>query len=259
MSLYASTQDLSLLGLPAAATAGVAASRVSMLQMASLEADSYLRARYTLPLVAQLGVVEHYPAPGSTGTGQVEAVAGVGVVLTRAWGVQLEVLSTGALGVATARVSADGGMTWQAPFTITGETREVVLSATEALALSFSDPGGGGWFDGDVYYIPVRFGALTTHVVAIASWRLLTRRGVDPDGAGYDAVRTAYRDALAWLRDVRDNRIDPGIVDTTPGVSEGSFLFTPDDLTTTQEVDRRWMSVLGRQGRTSRRDMEDGV
>ena len=255
MPLYASTQDLDLLGLPAASTATVAASRAPMLQAASLDADTYLRARYTLPLSATIETVECQPATGSTGTGQIVASVPSGVTLTRAWGVRLEVLTTGASGVATARISIDGGATWQPTFTISNGSRTVTLSGTESLTLTFSDPGSAGWFDGDIFYIPVRFGALTHHVVALAAWKMLGRRGVDPDSAGYDYIRTAYKDAVKWLEGVRDNKIDPGLTDSSAATSEGGFVYEPE---VEHQGDRRWDSVLGRVARsqpyTSRED-----
>lgn len=243
MPLYASTQDLDLLGLPAVSTATVAASRNPMLQAASLEADTYLRARYSLPLIATVEGVEVAPATNSTGTGQVAVTVPSGVSLTRAWGVRLEVLTTGASGTATGRVSIDGGVTWQPTFTISNGNRTITLSSTESLTLTFSDYGGGGWFDGDMFYIPVRFGALTHHVVAIASWKLLGRRGVDPDSAGYDYIRTAYKDAVKWLEGVRDNKHDPGLTDSSTSVNEGGFLYYPE---TESQGDRKWDSVMGR-------------
>ena len=247
MPLYASTQDLDLLGLPAASTATVAASRNGMLQAASLEADSYLRARYSLPLIASPEAVEVYAANGSTGTGQIVAATPSGVTLTRAWGIRLEVLTTGVSGVATARISIDGGVTWQPTFTIPSGSRTITFSSTESLALTFSDSGGGGWYDGDLFYIPVRFGALTHHVVAIASWKLLGKRGLNPDSDGYDYIRTAYKDAIKWLEGVRDNKHDPGLTDSSPGSNEGGFLYAPE---TESQGDRKWDSVMGRLARS---------
>lgn len=247
MPQYASTQDLDLLGLPTASTATVAASRNPMLQAASLEADTYLRARYSLPLIATVEGVEVAPATNSTGTGQVAVTVPSSVSLTRAWGVRLEVLTTGASGTATGRVSVDGGVTWQPTFTISNGSRTITLSSTESLTLTFSDSGGGGWFDGDLFYIPVRFGALTHHVVAIASWKLLGRRGVDPDSAGYDHIRTSYKDAIEWLKGVRDNKHDPGLTDSSTSTNEGGFFYYPE---TAFEGDRRWDGTLGRKARS---------
>jgi phage gp36-like protein len=217
------------------------------LQAASLEADTYLRARYTLPLYATVEGVEPVPATGSTGTGQIVASIPTGVSLTKAWGVRLEVLATGASGVATARVSIDGGVSWQPTFTISTGSRTITLSGTESLTLTFSDPGAGGWYDGDLFYIPVRFGALTHHVVALAVWKLLNTRGTDPDSAAYDYIKTAYKDTVRWLEGVRDNKHDPGLTDSSPSVNEGGFFYSPE---TESSGDRRWDSVMGRQART---------
>ena len=258
MPLYASTQDLDLLGLPAAATATVAASRIPMLQAASLEADSYLRARYSLPLLPTVEAVEPYPASGSTGTGQIVVSVPSGVTLTRAWGVRLEVLTTGVSGVATGRVSIDGGVTWQPTIALSNGALTVTLSGSESLTLTLSDPGGAGWFDGDLFYVPVRFGALTQNVVALASWKLLGRRGGDPDSAAYDFIKTAWKEAVRWLEGVRDNKHDPGLTDSSAGTNEGGFLYYPE---TEFEGDRRWDGTLGRTARsqpTARTAYEDG-
>jgi phage gp36-like protein len=257
MPLYASTQDLDLLGLPAAATATVAASRMPMLQAASLEADSYLRARYSLPLIPTVETVEPSPASGSTGTGQIVASVPSGVTLTRAWGVRLEVLTTGVSGVATGRVSIDGGVTWQPTVTLSNGALTVTLSGSESLTLTLSDPGGAGWFDGDLFYIPVRFGALTHNVVAVAVWKLLGRRGADPDSVAYDRTKTEFKEAIKWLEGVRDNKYDPGLTDSS-SANEGGFLYYPE---TEFEGDRRWDGTLGRVARsqpTARTAYDDG-
>ena len=144
-------------------------------------------------------------------------------------------------------MSIDSGVTWQATFTIATGNRTVTLSSTESLTLTFDS---GTWFDGDILYIPVGYKALTSHCVAIASWRLLTRRGVDPDSAAYDAIRTAYKDAIKWLEGVRDNKNDPGLTDSTTSTVEGSFLFEPEDFDTGGGR-RNWESVMGRQARSS--------
>lgn len=241
--LLASLQDLELEGLPAAATASVAASRLRALQAASDEAAGYLRGRYTFPLIASVETVEKLPVTASTGTGTISAATTSSI--GQAYGVRLEVLSTGGSGVATARVSIDSGQTWQATFTISSGTRTITLSSTESLVLTFDS---GTWYDGDFYYTPVRYPALTSHVVAIASWKLLMRRGFDPDSAAYDGIKTAYKDALQWLKDVRDNRTDPGLTDSTGSTDEGGFVFEPSMA---GDGDRGWEAAMGRSARTA--------
>lgn len=58
---------------------------------------------------------------------------------------------------------------------------------------------------------------LRQHVVNIAAYRLLVKRGWSPVAPEDDTVRTGYTDALAWLAKVKDERISPpDIVDSTP-------------------------------------------
>lgn len=252
MSLYCTPQDLELEGLPAAATASVAASRMRMCQAASHEADSYISpARYTLPIAAVVGMVEHYAATGSTGTGTLSVAIPSGVTITRAYGVRLEVLTTGGSGVATARVSTNSGTTWLASFTIVAGDRTILLSATESLTLTFDS---GTWYDGDLFYIPVGYKALTSQCVALAVRKLLRKRGFDPDGA-YDEVITAAKEAIKWLEGVRDNKIDPGLTDASSDV-EGTFLFEPEDFETGGGL-RNWESVMGRAARSSASTLEE--
>lgn len=244
MSLYCTPQDLELEGLPTAATALVAASRMRMCQAASNEADTYLSpGRYTLPLAAVVGLVEHVPATGSTGTGTITVTIPSGVTIVRAYGVRLEVLTTGGSGVATARVSIDSGITWQQTFTIATGARTVTLSSTESLTLTFDS---GTWFDGDLLYIPVSYKALTSACVAIASRKLLRRRGFDADAA-YEETVSAAKEAVKWLEGVRDNKNDPGLTDSSTSTNEGGFLYAPE---TEYEGDRRWDSVMGRVARS---------
>lgn len=244
MSLYASIQDLELLGLPPAALATVAASRMPVLANESSKADSKLRAKYTLPVLASVGEISWNRATGSTGTGQVAAAITSGSSVTRALGIRLEVLTTGASGVATGRLSVDSGITWGASFLIVNGNR--VLSC--GVTLTFSDPDGLGWFDGDLCYVCVNFGALTGAVVSLAAWRLLGRRGVDPDSAGYDWVKTDAKAAEAWLEGIPKNVTDPGLTDSTPSVDEGGFFFDPAEG---EEGDRVWTQAMGRSARTT--------
>ena len=244
MSLYCTPQDLELEGLPTAATAPVASSRLRMCRSTSNVADSYLRGRYKLPFAAQVDLVEHVAATGSTGTGTIAVAIPSGVFITEAWGIRMEVLTTGASGVATARISINSGTTWQPTFTITAGAMTLTLSADARLTLTFDS---GTWFDGDLYYIPVNFGALTTQLVAAVSRRLLRRRGTDMDAVGHEDIIIADKETRLWLEGVRNNDIDPGLIDSSPGTNEGGFLYAPE---TEYEGDRRWDSVMGRVARS---------
>lgn len=241
MSLYASIQDFELSGLPPAATATVAAQRQRHLQAASNIADSCgLRARYTLPLQALVGEVEHVLASGSTGTGVITAVVTPGSTITVAHGVQVEILTTGASGVATARVSVTSGQTWLSTITVTNGDAALGIGVT----LTFS---GGTWFDGDIYYVPVNYADLTEHIVAYATYTLLRRRGFNPemDPGAYDALKTGYKDALKFWEDIKNNQVQLGLTDSTSGTEEGLFMFEPD-LDAYEDADRDWTEVAGR-------------
>lgn len=242
MALFASLMDLDSEagGIPTAALSSIAnATKLRALSRCSDEALSYVRARYSEPVQAVVETPEFVPATGSTGTGEVTAARTAGASITQAYGVMMEVLTTGAIGVATARVSTDSGIRWGASFTI--PDGDVALSI--GVTLTFSDDDGGGFFDGDIYRIPVAFGALTAKVLALATYTLLVGRGYDPDGAGGDMIGRQYKRAYEWLKGVRDNQIDPGLTDGTAGVEEGGFVFFP---TTVGQGDRGWSKVLGR-------------
>jgi phage gp36-like protein len=67
---------------------------------------------------------------------------------------------------------------------------------------------------------------LRQHVVNIAAYRLLVRRGWSPVAPEDQTLRTGHADAMAWLQKVKDERISPpGIVDSTPDVYDaGGFV-----------------------------------
>lgn len=240
--LLASLMDLASEagGLPSAALAGVAnATKIRALSRASDEAMSYLRARYTSPIRATVESVEYVPVTGSTGTGVIEAALTSGASITQALGIIVEVLTTGALGVATARVSVDSGIRWSASFTLASGDLALAVGVT----LTISDPDGGGFVDGDLYRIPVAFGVLTGKVLALAVYDLMAGRGWDPDGQGGEALRLRHKAATTWLMGVRDNEIDPGLTDGN-AEEEGGFFFYPSDP---GEGDRGWTAVIGRE------------
>lgn len=58
---------------------------------------------------------------------------------------------------------------------------------------------------------------LRQHVVNIAAYRMLMRRGWSPVSPEDETVRTGFTDAIAWLQRVKDERISPpDIIDSTP-------------------------------------------
>lgn len=244
MSLYATPLDLLLEGAPAAALVRVASSRVRNLAASSGVADDSLRGRYTLPLqVTTIGETDYAPVTGSTATGTVSAAQTVGVDLPfQAYGIVIEVLSSGALGVATARMSTDGGVQFGNSFTVS--STPIVLSF--GVTVTFSS---GTYYIGDAYRITVSYGSLTSHVVSHAVYKLLRVRGVAPDGNAYDPIRDAYKEALKWFQDVRDLRVDPGLTDSSTNNGSDVFIEVPvDGDGTGLELDRRFQSTMGRGG-----------
>lgn len=250
MSLYASLMDLGNAadGIPSAALAPLSngdAVKLRALRQASAKADSYLRTQYALPLRATVEEEATWvAATGSTATAIGTPALIEGSEPTQAWGVQIEVLTTGALGVATGRASYDNGTTWGSSFTITASA----ISLTRAgITVTFSDDDGGGFFDGDFYWIPVGFKDLTSYVVDLAVYRLMRGRGFNPDGEARDPLRDAHKDAIKWLESVRDGKVDLGLVDASSKKEDG-FRFAPS---TAGEGDRRWDEVMGRESRST--------
>jgi len=66
------------------------------------------------------------------------------------------------------------------------------------------------------YTLPIqRWGLELTRCVAqIAAYDLMLSKGFDPSLAADEQLRLRYEDALAWLKMVRKNEVDPGISDT---------------------------------------------
>jgi len=58
-------------------------------------------------------------------------------------------------------------------------------------------------------------GALTTHTVGIAIYRLMCVRGYNPESDG-SMFRKRYEDAIAWAKGVADGSINPAVVDSSP-------------------------------------------
>lgn len=246
-SYYATPLDLELQGAPSPSLVRVRNARVYQLQVASTKADDYLRGRYTPPFVATVGTVQPVLVDASTATGVMSVALTVGAVVVplQAYGIVVQVLTTGALGVATGRMSQDGGITYGSSFVLS--STPVVLSW--GVTVTFSDPGVGGFYVGDQYQCSVSYGSLTSHVVAIATYSLLRTRGVAPDGNAYDPIRDAYKEAIRWFESVRDLKTDPGLTDSAGGTGQDVFIEVPiDGDETGLEPDRGWQSVLGRGG-----------
>lgn len=244
-SYYATPLDLELQGAPSPSLVRVRNARVYQLQVASTKADDYLRGRYTPPYVAQVGTVQPVLVDASTATGtmSVALTTGATVFPLQAYGIIAQVLTTGALGVATGRMSQDGGITYGSSFVIS--STPIVLSW--GVTVTFSDPGVGGFYVGDQYQCSVSYGSLTSHVVAIATYGLLRTRGVAPDGNAYDPIRDAYKEAIRWFESVRDLKTDPGLTDSSGGTGQDVFIEVPvDGDQSGLEPDRGWQSVLGR-------------
>ena len=239
MSRYASIMDFETLGLPTAATATVAAQRLPILDSVSDDADMYLPSRYTLPVYASVRPVAPFRITGSTGTGTITAAATTGATFTEAIGMKVEVLTSGAAGVATARISTDSGETWGSTFTITTGA----LAHPVGVTLTFT---AGTWVDGDIFQIPVNFGALTKLVVKIGVYLVLERRGFDSD-ASYESAKSAHDRAMKVLEGLPNNKIELNLTDSSTSTNEGGFLYAPE---TEYEGDRRWDSVMGRVARS---------
>jgi phage gp36-like protein len=82
---------------------------------------------------------------------------------------------------------------------------------------------------GGAFVLPLSsYGAsLTRHVVSIAVYDLLTRRGFNPDGSD-ENVRRRYEDAIRWLERIADGRLKPAdIIDSTPDeIESASYVVT---------------------------------
>jgi phage gp36-like protein len=57
--------------------------------------------------------------------------------------------------------------------------------------------------------------SLTQAVADIATWIVMKNRGFNPDAKSTETVQSSYRDALDWLEDVANNKVDPAFVDSS--------------------------------------------
>lgn len=241
MSLYATVLDLELQGCPPSALSRVRTAETYHLAMGSALADDYLRGRYQLPIPVQSSSTWNtfpFPATGSTGTGMVTASLTTGAQLPQqAYGLVVTILSA-----TTYKLSLDGGVTYYTLSATIPNGSSVDLSIGVTLAFA-----SGTYYTGDVFKISISYGSLTAHTCALVTYRLLGYRGVAPDGNAYDPIRDQYKQALDWLKNVRDLRVDPGL--TNPNTQDGSDVFIEDpevDTSSRLETDRRWQGVLGR-------------
>ena len=67
---------------------------------------------------------------------------------------------------------------------------------------------------------------LTGAVCRIAAWRLLVRRGLDPESAAYQAVQDDAKASIAWLRDVAVGRAHLAVDTTAPSASQAPRVVT---------------------------------
>lgn len=75
---------------------------------------------------------------------------------------------------------------------------------------------------------------LTGAVCRLAAWRLLVRRGLDPDSSAYQAAQDDAKAAIAWLRDVAGGRAHLAVDVTAPAASKSPRV-------TTREARGRWI------------------
>lgn len=61
-------------------------------------------------------------------------------------------------------------------------------------------------------------------IVCLAIWRLLTRKGFNPQVPGHAAIAQNYSDAVKWLKDVASGEVEPDVVDSTSSLDEAGPL-----------------------------------
>ena len=55
---------------------------------------------------------------------------------------------------------------------------------------------------------------LRSAIVDIASWKIMKRRGFNPEVGADIAIRQGYEDAISWLEDVAKGKVIPEITDS---------------------------------------------
>jgi phage gp36-like protein len=69
--------------------------------------------------------------------------------------------------------------------------------------------------------------ALVDAVVQIASWRLMCRRGFDPNTAGDAVLRMGYEDAIAMLKRIANDQATFDVTQTEPGHEQPQVITSP--------------------------------
>ncbi|MGK3961327.1 hypothetical protein WMF01_12170 [Sorangium sp. So ce1667] len=214
--LYATLADLAELGPPVQVIAmKPEAERLRALRAGSADVALYLRKRHKLPLAVELEEV--------TPTG----LAGGSVAVTgdpeEAFDVLVRVTTGGAVsgGATAAQVSNDGGYTWGTARTLPASG--FVLQVT-AMTITFS----GTLAVNDS--VRVRAGvdySLRQAAVAIAAYKLVYNRGVDPESRDGQELRTLYQDAIATAKAIGEDegRLE-GSADATPALDEAGPRWT---------------------------------
>lgn len=57
---------------------------------------------------------------------------------------------------------------------------------------------------------------ITQKVIEIAQWKMLSKRGFDPDDPGDREIKDCYDQAIIWLDFIRDGTVTPLVVDSNP-------------------------------------------
>jgi phage gp36-like protein len=100
---------------------------------------------------------------------------------------------------------------------------EGVEESTKADCCFASTDEADGYIGG-AYCLPLAAWdeALRLHCSKIAVWRLMTRRGFDPEQGPDKIIKVDFDNAIAWLKRLQDGKLKPpGIVDSTPERFEG--------------------------------------
>ena len=102
------------------------------------------------------------------------------------------------------------------------QTLASVSDAEVAKALATASARAASYL-GQRFLLPlVAWGAdLVDAVCALAAWRILCRRGFNPEGHGDSAIRMSYDDAITWLRAVAEGSAQPdGLVPAPPPAAD---------------------------------------
>lgn len=216
MAKYAEVEsDFQRLGIFAQALEGVSlAQQEAALSSACQFAEGYFNNRFMLPLVWKFLVLQTRSASGN--------------------GSAVEIFDATRLPLALDIVSIDSGLS------LAVEVQESLdgLSPWTVVG-SFATAAEAGHFDAEftptkpfvriVWVLTgtgnIRFGVsfegsdLKRAVCDIASYHLLTARGLDPQANG-ELLSERYENAMKWLKDVRGNRANPDFIDQTPTTEE---------------------------------------